>query len=163
MRHHLNALKKCACLSYFQSNAFDNFAILKGYEYTTQTSTNGIEVSKQEYESLRRVLEATFHLSRNKENIRVLINNGTLMSLMEILKLFHNDLDMKYLLSKIIANLSICKEFNTDFFVSGEITKSTNTFVCLFLCPVDIVHPFILVGSYVLIHCLKGLDEHRKG
>lgn len=88
--------------------------------YTTEMSTNGIEVNKQEYENLRRCLEALFHLTRNEENNAALIKSGILSTLMEILKLFHNDVDIRFLLSKITANLSICHEFSNDFFVSGE-------------------------------------------
>lgn len=120
MREHLTTLKPCICLKYFQSNALDKFSILKEYEYTTDTSTKGRKVTKQEYDNLRHILEALLHLTRNKENNGPLIESGILTTLMEILKLFHSDYDIRFLLSKIMANLSICQELNQHFFVTGE-------------------------------------------
>lgn len=119
LREHLSKLQPCNCLKFFQSNSFDKFSILKGYEYNTDTTSKGRKVTKQEYDSVRRILEALFHLTRNRDNNVLLIESGILMTLMEILKLFHNDYDIRFLLAKIMANLSMCQQFHESFFVTG--------------------------------------------
>lgn len=111
-------------MNYFKANALDNFSILKDYEYTTQVTSTGVEVTKQEYDHLRKVLEAIFHLTRNRDNSRTLIESGILITLMEILKLFHSDVDIRFLISKIMANLSVCHEYDNDFFVTGGLRNN---------------------------------------
>lgn len=118
-RQHLNQLKSCKCLSNFETNVFDRFKILDGYEYTTQSSSKGVTISKQEYEFIRKVLEALFHLTRNTEQASALIDSGILTTLMETFKLFHNDLNLRFLLAKILANFSVCREYSNHFFVTG--------------------------------------------
>lgn len=120
IRDHFNRLKPCQCLQKFNSNVFDNFSILNDYTYTQKTS-NGTPVTRQEYEFLRKLLEALNHLTQDKEISETLIQHGFLQTLMEILKLFHNDTNLRFLLAKIIANFTICHKYYNDFFVTGWI------------------------------------------
>lgn len=120
IRDHLNRLKPCPCLQKFNSNIFDNYSILKDYKYTNRTS-NGISVSRQEYDFLRKCFEALYHLTQDKDISETLIQQGFLRTLMELLKLFHADVNLRFLLAKIVANFSVCHEHYNDFFVTGWI------------------------------------------
>lgn len=108
------------CLNKFNATVFDKFSILKGYEYTKATS-NGVGVSRQEYEFLRKCLEAIWHLTQDAEIAETLLNQGFLDTLMEILKLFHADINVRFLLAKIVANFTVCHKYYNDFFVTGWI------------------------------------------
>lgn len=116
---HLGQLKSCKCLNNFYLNVFDRFKILNDYLYTTKVTSNGTSVSRQEYDFIRKCLEALFHLTRTTEQANILIESGILATLMETLKLFHNDLNMRFLLAKVLANLSMCHGHSNDFFVTG--------------------------------------------
>lgn len=120
IRNHLHLLEPCQCLHKFNSSVFDNFNILKGYEYSKKT-LNGLPVSRQDYEFLRKCLEALNHLTQDKEIAEALIKQGFLQTLMEVLKLFHADVNLRFLMAKIVANFSICHEYYNDFFVTGWI------------------------------------------
>lgn len=119
INQHFSRLQPCQCLNKFYSNVFDNFSILKGYTYTKTLSPNGVAVTRQEYEFLRKCLEAIFHLTQRKETAEALIRLGFLQTLIETLKLFHADVNLRFLLAKIIANFSMCNEYYDDFFVTG--------------------------------------------
>lgn len=119
INNHFSHLKTCKCLSNFYVNVFDNFSILNGYEYTIQSTSKGRAVSRQEYECIRKCLEALYHMTHTADSAETLIKSGILSTLIEILKLFHNDLNLRFLLAKIIANLSVCHSQSNDFFVSG--------------------------------------------
>lgn len=93
---------------------------MKDYKYTNRTS-NGISVSRQEYDFLRKCFEALYHLTQEKEISKMLIQQGFLQILMELLKLFHADVNLRFLLAKIVANFSVCHEHYNDFFVTGWI------------------------------------------
>lgn len=58
-------------------------------------------------------------MTRNAEQARTLIESGILATLMETLKLFHNDMNLRFLLTKVLANLSVCHAHSNDFFVTG--------------------------------------------
>lgn len=120
IKDHLNRLKPCQCLQKFNSNVLDNFNILKGYAYTNRTYS-GVPVTRQEYDFLRKCLEALYHLTQDKQVAEALIKQGFLPTLLEVLKLFHGDMNLRFLLAKIIANFSICQEYYYDFFVTGWI------------------------------------------
>lgn len=120
LREHLQKLHPCQCLDNFNKTVFDNFSILKDYEYSSKMSGSPMKVSRQEYEFIRKCLEALFHLTRNTDACRVLIDSGILVTLAEVYKLFHSDLKMSFLLSKILANLSIRRDRGYDFYVTGN-------------------------------------------
>lgn len=117
---HLNQLKPHKCLNKFTSTVFDNFTILNGYEYS-KSMTNGVAVSRQEYEFLRKCLEALNHLTQENEIAEALLKQGFLSTLMELMKLFHSDINLRFLLAKIVANFTVCHEYYNDFFVTGWI------------------------------------------
>lgn len=121
INEHFSRLKSSQCLSEFNSTVFDNFSILKGYKYSKTLSSSGVAVTRHEYEFLRKCLEALFHLTQKRETVEALIEDGFLQTLMEILKLFHADVNLRFLLAKIIANFSMCHENYEDFFVTGWI------------------------------------------
>lgn len=119
LKHHLEKLKPCKCLNNFNSSVFDNYKILDKYKYTTEVSSTITVISRTEYDFVRKSLEALFHLTQNPDACSVLIESGILTTLIEFLKIFHNDLNIRFLLAKILANLSICRDFANDFFVTG--------------------------------------------
>lgn len=50
-----------------------------------------------------------------------MVQQGFLHTVMEVLKVFHADVNMRFLLAKIVANFSVCHENYEDFFVTGWI------------------------------------------
>lgn len=120
IREHFIRLQPHPCLNNFMSTVFDKFSILNNYEYTKSTS-NGMAVTRQDYDFLRKCLEATYHLTQDADVAETLLKQGFLQTLMEALKLFHADVNLRFLLAKIIANLTICHSYYNDFFVTGWI------------------------------------------
>lgn len=120
VQDHLSRLHPNQCLTKFNSTAFDKFSILNGYIYSKSTS-NGVAVSRQEYEFMRKCLEALYHLTQDTEVAETLLKQGFLQTLMEILKLFHADISLRFLLVKIVANFTVCHNYYSDFFVTGWI------------------------------------------
>lgn len=59
-----------------------------------------------------------YHLTQNIEVAEELLKQGFLQTLMETTKLFHDNVDMRFLLVKIIANLTVCHQ-PEDFFMTG--------------------------------------------
>lgn len=125
IKQHLSHLENNQCLTRFNTTAFDKFSILNDYTYSRATVNDGIgggiAVTRQEYEYLRKCLEALFHLTQDIDVAKTLLQCGFLQTLMEILKLFHADVTMRFLLAKIIANFSVCQMYYNDFFVTGWI------------------------------------------
>lgn len=109
IKQHLSHLENNQCLTRFNTTAFDKFSILNDYTYTKAAANDGgkgIAVTRQEYEFLRKCLEALFHLTQDIDVAETLLQHGFLETLMEILKLFHADVTMRFLLAKSVANHS---------------------------------------------------------
>ncbi|XP_031640508.1 protein SERAC1 isoform X2 [Contarinia nasturtii] len=115
---HLKQLQPNQCLNNFNSRVFNNFSILNGYIYSKST-TNGVAVTRQEYDFLRKCLEALYHLTQDAKVAETLLKQGFLQTLMEVLKLFHADINLRFLLAKIVANFTVCHEYYDDFFGVG--------------------------------------------
>lgn len=118
IREHLEQLKPCPCVHKFNATIFDNFGILKGYTMDTTKTAAGIKVTRQEYDFLRKCLEAIYHLTQDADVADALVRQGFLQTLMETMKLFHDDVDLRFLLVKIVANLTVCGAA-ADFFMTG--------------------------------------------
>lgn len=108
------------CIKHFRVAAFNRFAILHGYvdDRSVQPFDRCI-ISKQEFDCLRQFLEVFVHLTRHVDASRILIRAGCLQTLYELQKMFHYNNEMRYMLAKVMANLSMCKEAGDDFFVTG--------------------------------------------
>ncbi|XP_029731877.2 protein SERAC1 isoform X1 [Aedes albopictus] len=78
-------------------------------------------VSRFENEQLKQALNALVHLTTVEENCRKIIDAGGLMELIEVEKLYSDNIDMKLTLARIIANLSVHGDRAYDFFASGWI------------------------------------------
>ncbi|XP_062712602.1 protein SERAC1-like [Aedes albopictus] len=78
-------------------------------------------VSRFENEQLKQALNALVHLTTVEENCRKIIEAGGLMELIEVEKLYSDNIDMKLTLARIIANLSVHGDRAYDFFASGWI------------------------------------------
>nr|XP_019536327.2 protein SERAC1-like isoform X3 [Aedes albopictus] len=78
-------------------------------------------VSRFENEQLKQALNALVHLTTVEENCRKIIEAGGLMELIEVEKLYSDNIDMKLTLARIIANLSVHGDRTYDFFASGWI------------------------------------------
>lgn len=73
-------------------------------------------VSRFENEQLKQALSALVHLTTVEKNCRKIIDNGGLLELIEVEKLYKDNIDMKLILARIIANLSVCGDHAYDFF-----------------------------------------------
>lgn len=119
---HLKQLPPNQCFSKLNSTVFDNFKILNDNKNnSTSAIPNGVAVSRQEYEFMRKCLEALCHLTQDTTIAKFLVQQGFLHTVMEVLKVFHADVNMRFLLAKIVANFSVCHENYEDFFVTGWI------------------------------------------
>ncbi|XP_021711030.1 protein SERAC1 isoform X3 [Aedes aegypti] len=78
-------------------------------------------VSRFENEQLKQALNALVHLTTVEENCRKIIDSGGLLELIEVEKLYSDNIDMKLTLARIIANLSVHGDRAYDFFASGWI------------------------------------------
>lgn len=111
---------QCRCVDHFFKAAFNKFAILKGYMDDTALQSFGrCRITKNEFECLRQCLEVMVHLTRDVNVGRTLIGVGFLQTLVEIQKLFYYNNEMRFLLSKVLSNLSMCNDVAEDFFVTG--------------------------------------------
>lgn len=75
-----------------------------------------------EHDQMKQALSALVHLTTVEENCRKIIQAGGLLTLIEVEKLYRDDIDMKLTLSRIIANLSVGDsdhDRSYDFFASG--------------------------------------------
>ncbi|XP_055593285.1 protein SERAC1 isoform X3 [Uranotaenia lowii] len=80
-----------------------------------------VSMSHYEVELLKQSLSSMVHLTTVRENCEKIIETGGLLTLIEVEKLFKDDIDMKLILSRIIGNLSVCNNRVYDFFASGWI------------------------------------------
>lgn len=122
IRQHLEAIKPCKCINHFHENTFNRFCILKNYTYdATYQTDEGLRcvATKQEAECLKQCLEVLFHLTKDTGTVAEMVRVGILSTLIEIEKLFPQSGEMRFLLSKVMANISMCNEFSYDFFVTG--------------------------------------------
>ncbi|XP_037039929.1 protein SERAC1 isoform X2 [Bradysia coprophila] len=118
LRDQIAALQPNKCVNFFHGTVLNKFNILKGFEYDDQWHPlDKCKVSKQETEFLKQCLEVLIHLTKEADVVRTLINERTLETLMEVQKLFHKNLEMKFLLAKVISNMSLVA--CDDFFVTG--------------------------------------------
>lgn len=79
-------------------------------------------VSRFENEQLKQALSALVHLTTVEQNCRKIIDAGGLLELIEAEKLYTDNIDIKLILSRIIANLSVCGDRGYDFFATGWIS-----------------------------------------
>ncbi|XP_055629139.1 protein SERAC1 isoform X2 [Toxorhynchites rutilus septentrionalis] len=80
-----------------------------------------VSVTQFETETLKQALSALVHLTTTEENCRKIIDAGGLLALIEVEKHFKDSIDIKLMLSRIMANLSVCEDRAYDFFASGWI------------------------------------------
>lgn len=78
-------------------------------------------VSRFENEQLKQALSALVHLTTVEQNCRKIIDAGGLLELIEVEKLYSNNIDIKLILSRIVANLSVYGDCSYDFFATGWI------------------------------------------
>lgn len=79
-------------------------------------------VSRFENEQLKQALSALVHLTTVEQNCRKIIDAGGLLELIEVEKLYTDNIDIKLILSRIIANLSVSGDCGYDFFATGWIS-----------------------------------------
>ena len=121
IRDHIELLKPmCKCVNHFYSTAFNKFSILKGYIDNRELQPFGKnQVTRQDLDCLKQSLEVMFHLTKDPATARHLIERGFLQTLMEIQKLFPSNTEIRFMLSKVLANMSMCTDFIYDFFITG--------------------------------------------
>ncbi|XP_058056623.1 protein SERAC1 isoform X2 [Anopheles bellator] len=122
MKGLLELLKPHKCAEYALEQTFGSSGHIRepdGDEVTYQMSP-----SRFEYDQLKQALSALVHLTglmgaEGEENCRRIIESGGLLQLIEVEKLFQNDIDMKLLVSRVVANLSAFEGRGYEFFASG--------------------------------------------
>uniref|UniRef100_A0A2M4CPW0 SERAC1 n=1 Tax=Anopheles darlingi TaxID=43151 RepID=A0A2M4CPW0_ANODA len=122
MKSLLELLAPHKCAVYALEQTFGSSGHIRepdGDEVTYQMSP-----SRFEYDQLKQSLSALVHLTglmgeEGKENCRRIIESGGLLQLIEVEKLFQNDIDMKLLVSRVVANLSAFEGRGYEFFASG--------------------------------------------
>ncbi|XP_050097459.1 protein SERAC1 isoform X1 [Anopheles aquasalis] len=122
MKSLLELLAPHKCAVYALEQTFGSSGHIRepdGDEVTYQMSP-----SRFEYDQLKQSLSALVHLTglmgeEGQENCRRIIESGGLLQLIEVEKLFQNDIDMKLLVSRVVANLSAFEGRGYEFFASG--------------------------------------------
>uniref|UniRef100_A0A2M4A0Q7 Protein SERAC1 n=1 Tax=Anopheles triannulatus TaxID=58253 RepID=A0A2M4A0Q7_9DIPT len=122
MKSLLELLAPHKCAVYALEQTFGSSGHIRepdGDEVTYQMSP-----SRFEYDQLKQSLSALVHLTglmgeEGKQNCRRIIESGGLLQLIEVEKLFQNDIDMKLLVSRVVANLSAFEGRGYEFFASG--------------------------------------------
>lgn len=123
IHNYIEMLKPCKCIQHFYGTAFNKFSILKGYiddrTAIPYNSTSNLPIKKEEFLFLKQCLEVMIHLTKDPQISETLIKLGFLQTLIEIYKLFHFNIEIRFQLSKLLANLSITNNTLNDFFVTG--------------------------------------------
>lgn len=121
LRAQIDTLQPNKCVNFFYATVLNKFNILKGFTYDDQWHPLAkCKISKQETEFFKQCLEVLFHLTKDLDAVRTLINERTLETLMEVQKLFQQNLEIQFLLAKVISNMSLVDSCD-DFFVTGWI------------------------------------------
>jgi hypothetical protein len=74
-----------------------------------------------ETDLMKQLIDALLHLTTNKSICEKIVESGGLLTLIEIEKLYKDNIEMKLCLSRVIANISVCSQYVYDFFVTGWI------------------------------------------
>lgn len=120
LREQMAALKPSKCVNFFYGTVLNKFNILKEFTYDDQWHPLAkCKINKQEMDFLKQCLEVLIHLTKDLDSVRTLINERSLETLMEIQKMFHQNLEIRFLLAKLISNMSLVA--CDDFFVTGWI------------------------------------------
>lgn len=122
MKSLLELLSPHKCAEYALEQTFGSSGHIRepdGDEVTYQ-----INPSRFEYDQLKQALSALVHLTglvgaEGKQHCRRIVDSGGLLALLEAEKLFHDDIDMKLLISRLVANLSSCEGLSYEFYASG--------------------------------------------
>ncbi|XP_058129574.1 protein SERAC1 [Anopheles ziemanni] len=122
MKALLELLSPHKCAEYALEQTFGSSGHIKepdGDEVTYQMSP-----SRFEYDQLKQALSALVHLTglvggEGKQHCKRIVESGGLLMLLEAEKLFQTDIDMKLLVSRVVANLSACEGLGYAFFASG--------------------------------------------
>lgn len=111
MRALLERLPPCACVPHLRANVLNNFAILRGFRADAADSGRmqpvaTCKITQPEFVVLTQCLHAMFHLTRDARRCECLVGEGFLQTLMEVYKLFHRNVEVLFLLAKVLANLA---------------------------------------------------------
>ncbi|XP_052861761.1 protein SERAC1 isoform X1 [Anopheles cruzii] len=122
MKGLLELLKPHKCAEYALEQTFGSSGHIR--EPDGDEVTFAMSPSRFEYDQLKQGLSALVHLTgligtEGEENCRRIIQSGGLLQLIEVEKLFQNDIDMKLLVSRVVANLSAFEGRGYEFFASG--------------------------------------------
>lgn len=115
----------CRCVPHFRANVLGNFAILRGFEPTAAERHRlqplaSCKITQPEFVCLTQCLHVMFHVSRDPAQARRLIDAGLLQTLMEVHKLFHRNVEMQFLLAKVLANVALAAgDVLHDVFCTG--------------------------------------------
>uniref|UniRef100_A0A182N3S3 GPI inositol-deacylase n=1 Tax=Anopheles dirus TaxID=7168 RepID=A0A182N3S3_9DIPT len=124
MKSLLELLSPHKCAAYALEQTFGSSGHIRepdGDEVTYQMSP-----SRFEYDQLKQALSALVHLTglvgaEGTQHCRRIVDAGGLLMLLEAEKLFRGDIDMKLLISRLVANLSACEGLGYEFYASGWI------------------------------------------
>uniref|UniRef100_A0A182R0X8 GPI inositol-deacylase n=1 Tax=Anopheles farauti TaxID=69004 RepID=A0A182R0X8_9DIPT len=124
MKSLLELLAPHRCAAYALEQTFGSSGHIRepdGDEVTYQMSP-----ARFEYDQLKQSLSALVHLTglvgaEGTQHCRRIVDAGGLLMLLEAEKLFRGDIDMKLLISRLVANLSACPGLGYEFHASGWI------------------------------------------
>lgn len=125
MRDHLERLRAGPpCVPHYRASVLGNWAILRGFdEDATQRRLQPLarcRITQPEFVCLTQCLNVVLHVTRDVLRARELIGAGFLQTLMEVQKLFPRNVEMQFLLAKVMANLSLAgNAVVDDMFVTG--------------------------------------------
>lgn len=119
IRKLLEDLLPSKCVSYFLERTYKYYQIKEPLMDDLFVS-HGEDIPQKDIDMLKQCIEFIVHISGKRDVAKQIIELGGLQTLIEIHKIFEDDLDSQVLICQIIANLSLCSDKIYDFFVTGE-------------------------------------------
>lgn len=122
----LEKLLPSGCVQHFFSKYF-TVSDIKEIEMGEFTSRDfNVKDMTPIIDLLKECVAFLYHITKNEKMSKQIINDGGLITLMELEKIFKNDNETLATLCKTMANLSLAEDCVNDFFISGWVTILAN-------------------------------------
>lgn len=119
IRNILEELLPSKCVSYFLERTYKHYQIKEPLMDDLFVS-HGEDIPQKDVDMLKQCIEFFLHISGKRDVAKQIIELGGLQTLIEIYKIFEDDMDSQVMICQIISNLSLCSDKSYDFFATGE-------------------------------------------
>lgn len=117
LRNLLDEMRPNKCIDYFIDKAIN---ATESKEHSDDLFvSHGVSIPQRDIDLLRQYVEVLLHLSCKICLREQLIITGGLITIMELQKIFKDDVEVKLQLCKILSNLSLIPNVQDHLFVTG--------------------------------------------